>query len=91
MVIDPAAGNWHLDKRVPVALIITLVMQFTFGVWWVSKISTRVDYLEIQMNQGINLPTEIGAMKEQLRGIERSVQRVQDVLDKKINFEGDVK
>jgi len=43
------------------------------------------------MNQDINLPTEIGAMKEQLRGIERSVQRVQDVLDKKINFEGDAK
>ena len=32
---DPASfGGWHLDKRVPVAIIATLIMQ-TFGiVWW---------------------------------------------------------
>jgi hypothetical protein len=87
MATDPASGNWHLDKRVPVALILSLAIYFFGGAWWVSKISSRVDYIELQVSQGVNLPVEIGAMKEQLRGIERSILRVETVLDNKISFE----
>lgn len=34
--MDPISNSWHLDKRVPVALIITLLIQFTAGVWFLS-------------------------------------------------------
>lgn len=41
----PLTG-WHLDKRVPLALIIALIAQtITFGMW-VGSINTRVDQLE---------------------------------------------
>ena len=34
---------WHLDKRVPVALIISLATQAAAMVWWGSQITARVD------------------------------------------------
>lgn len=34
--------NWHLDKRIPVALILTLIGYGLFGTWWASRLETRV-------------------------------------------------
>ena len=37
---------WHLDKLVPIALIITIVVQ-TIGIgWWAATITARLDTLE---------------------------------------------
>lgn len=36
---DPASGSFHIDKRVPVALIITLIAQTAGIVWWAASIS----------------------------------------------------
>lgn len=33
---------WHLDKRVPVALIATLLLQFGLAVWWASQADSRM-------------------------------------------------
>lgn len=38
-----ASDPWHLDKRVPIALIITLIMQTAGMVWWAAGLSHRVD------------------------------------------------
>lgn len=39
-------SRWHLDKKVPIALILALVGQtFAFG-WWASAQSARIDMLE---------------------------------------------
>ena len=35
-------ASWHLDKKVPVALIVTLLVQAAFGIWWASKLSFQV-------------------------------------------------
>lgn len=41
---------WHIDKRVPVALILMILMQ-TFGAaWWASSTDTRVSTLERRMD-----------------------------------------
>jgi len=34
--------GWHLDKRVPIALIIALCVQTGGGIWWASGINTQV-------------------------------------------------
>lgn len=35
--------QWHLDKRVPVALIVTILTGYAGGIWWVSDLSHKVD------------------------------------------------
>lgn len=42
---NPLTG-WHLDKKVPLALIFALVMQTGAFAMWVGSINTRVDALE---------------------------------------------
>lgn len=44
------ANGWHLDKRVPITLIATLVMQSTAILWWAASMNARVDALERQSN-----------------------------------------
>ncbi|MGE0830808.1 MAG: hypothetical protein AB7O04_15850 [Hyphomonadaceae bacterium] len=38
--------EWHLDKRVPIALILALLLEFAGIVWWGAQLSARVDVLE---------------------------------------------
>lgn len=55
---------WHLDKRFPVALIVTLVV--TFGSqtwvasWWASKTDSRIEYLENQIKLQVPQSTSQG-------------------------------
>lgn len=70
---DPAGGSWHLDKRIPVAIIITLAIQTGGAIWFASGISHRVDSLERNQlssaSQGdriIRLETRMEAIAEHL-------------------------
>lgn len=46
--------RWHLDKKVPIALIVTLVLQTGAFMFWMGSLSQRVDYLE--QNRTANAP-----------------------------------
>lgn len=49
-------GGWHLDKRVPIALIVTLVLQTAGAVWWISGIVHRLDAAtETNVKQDVRL------------------------------------
>lgn len=49
MTDTPVNEQWHLDKRIPIALIATILIGYTGGVVWVSSISSEV------MRQGRDL------------------------------------
>lgn len=36
---------WHLDKRIPIAIIFALLTQTAGAVWWASAMSSNVDAL----------------------------------------------
>ena len=40
---------WHLDRKVPLALIVTILLQTSLGVWWAASLTSRVDRA-IQVN-----------------------------------------
>lgn len=37
------AEPWHLDKRIPIALILAILVQSIAGVWWLSDLVHRLD------------------------------------------------
>ena len=39
-------SNWHLDKRIPLALIATILGQTLLAVWWASAISSNITALQ---------------------------------------------
>lgn len=42
----PAKEHWHLDKKVPLGIILAMLAQFTGGLWFVSKLDARIYALE---------------------------------------------
>jgi len=35
-------GPWHVDRRVPVALIVTILLQSAAAVWWAASVDGEV-------------------------------------------------
>lgn len=90
--------SWHLDKRVPIALICTLLAQTFILGWWTSRIDSRVASLEkadetrtSQATQLNSIAVDIAALKEKalstnedVSDIKRSVELLtQQVLQEK--------
>jgi len=42
---------WHLDKRVPVALIFAILAQTSAAIWWASSLSARVDQHDARLGR----------------------------------------
>lgn len=47
---DREDERWHLDRRVPIALMVTIAIQTGAMIWWASSLSERVNHLERQAN-----------------------------------------
>lgn len=43
---DTDDSRWHLDKKVPISIIAALFIQFLGGVWFMSKLESRLVTLE---------------------------------------------
>lgn len=43
--------GWHLDKKVPISLILALCVQFGGGVWYAGRIDARIAQLEADRAQ----------------------------------------
>lgn len=75
---------WHFDKRIPLALIITLMMQSGLGVWWASSISTDVTTLKSRQDRQESLIETIrqtaGTQAVQLGRIEENTRATADAV-----------
>ena len=71
---DPAATNgWHLDKRVPVALLCAIVAQF-IGIVWIA--STAYERLQQHERRITTLETETATLPARLARIELLLERI---------------
>lgn len=63
-VIDKSDERWHVDRKVPVALLVTLVLTFTgqtiTAIWWASKTDSRIESLEKQSTVAVPISSEQG-------------------------------
>lgn len=72
--------HWHLDKRVPLALIFTLMVQTGAGVWWAATMSGQVSQnslaiarldsvTEAQRVAAQSQAVQLGRIEEQISGL----------------------
>jgi|GEM_PF-1002542 hypothetical protein len=43
---DAGKNDWHLEKKVTISLIVSILLQTCAIVWWGSKLDSRVGFLE---------------------------------------------
>ena len=70
--------HWHLDRRVPVALIITIIMQTIGIVWWAASLSARVDALEVRIREARDNQSRIIRLEANQAAVSRRLDRMLD-------------
>lgn len=71
-------GGWHLDKRVPLAVIATIVGQTIFVVVWLSSLGERVNTLE---RSEISRAAMAPANADRLTRVEVNVENIKAGVD----------
>jgi len=80
--------HWHLDKRVPLALIFTLLSGYMGGIYWITKTIDQVDRnkqeIELVKKQGsqftevstrvTRLEVYLSEIKDTLKDIQRDIR-----------------
>jgi Tfp pilus assembly protein PilO len=78
---------WHFDRRIPIALILTLVMQSGLGVWWASSLSNDVTTMKSRQDKQENMiegmrttasqqAVQLGRIEENTRATAAAVERL---------------
>lgn len=83
-LVSGAKEPWHLDKRVPIVLILTLAAQSCAVIWYASKLDSRVAYLEEQVAARSMVNERLARMEERFEAIKDDVS---DVKQSQMNIE----
>jgi len=85
--------GWHLDKKVPIALIIVLVIQTVGVVIWGTRLDSRVEFVErsqvvidrdrmIARSRDTALEIQVGRIRERQEFIVDEVQDISEKIDR---------
>jgi Tfp pilus assembly protein PilO len=73
--------RWRLDKRVPLAVLITILIQMVGVVVWATHLDARVDFIE-EKTAGVSALSErLGRIEERIDGIKQDTQSVKHNLE----------
>lgn len=75
MTDEAKKSSWHLDKRVPIALIVAIVMQTATLGAWVGSLQQRVSHNEDAIKRGAD-------QGERLARIEAILEEIKDRLNR---------
>lgn len=74
-------NDWHLDKKVPIALIVTLLLQAALGIVWASRMSVEVSHI-IEETERVRVTQE----KTNELLIQHTRQGAHDIAEHRIKF-----
>lgn len=75
-------SGWHLDKRVPISIILALIAQTVAGAMWVGALNQRVEQTERWIQENRDLTSEIGVLNERTTLVLSALARIDARLDK---------
>jgi len=82
---DPATQSWHLDKRVPIALIITILFQTFIAGAAFATFNQRLTAVEAYVatsptyrERFIRVEAEVPAIRQRLDSIDSHLDRIDD-------------
>jgi len=75
--------QWHLDKKVPLALIMTIVCQTIVAAWGASNLWTRVGELERQMQTAAPQFERIIRLEAKVDGITGGLSEIKALINRR--------
>lgn len=79
---------WHLDKKLPVAIIITLMAQFVAAIWWAAKMDARDGDQERRLT---SVELRQDGTQQQLQKLNERVARMDERLGLQIELLKEIK
>lgn len=93
--LNPPINSWHLDKRVPLALILAMAGQVIVVIWGaavmfkdieanregITKVAARVEFLD---RTSSNQAVQFGRLEESIRGMRADVNRLLTLLERRM-------
>lgn len=90
---EPSATSWHLDKRVPISLILAIAIQTVTIVWWASSMESRVTQNTDRLTRTATEVAEVRAkltvadvqnarLDQRLIAVTESLTRIEKKLDR---------
>ncbi len=77
-------ARWHLDKRVPIALIITFVSALTGqtlgAVWWARGMDARVENLERTSLSSAPIPDRLTRVEAKLEFMQEGISEIKRLI-----------
>jgi hypothetical protein len=78
---DPNARGWHLDRRVPIALILAIALQCIVGITYVTRLDGRVASLEQWQHDNAATNVRLSVIESRLADISTGLNRIVSKLD----------
>ena len=79
---DDEQARWHLDKRVPIALILAILIQTAGALTWAGAATERINQLERQATGGSDLGERAARLEEQVAFTREQLERIEEKLDR---------
>lgn len=74
---ERGAESWHLDRRVPVAIILAIALQTAGAVFWFGQLSTRVDTIENWISDNRRIDARLSVLEANTTEIRRILERIE--------------
>ena len=78
---DMATTDWHLDKRLPIALMVILALEGGGFIWWAATIEARMTNVETWQSKNESLNDRMVRMETTLEGVAKTLARIEDKLE----------
>jgi hypothetical protein len=78
-------SGWHLDKRVPIAIVLAIFFQTAGIVWFAATLENRVAQLEASQAHRADERDRLIALETQMRAIHETLLRMERRLERDAN------
>jgi hypothetical protein len=77
---EPQDNKWHLDRKVPLALIFAIIVQTIILVSWVSVLGERVSSLERARDATAPQSDRLTRVEVKIEGIQATTERIERLI-----------
>ena len=76
MSAETEIANWRVDKRIPIALLVTLFLQIAIAIIWTTQLNARVDTLEQKAVYSSDFGEKLARIDERLQAVKQYMEDI---------------
>lgn len=75
-------ASWHLDKKVPIALILAIILQTGGMVWWAASAAERLNALERRADAAAPYAERLARVETKIETVQDGILEIKSILRK---------